>query len=61
MIDVKSNSNGSFDSVEGIVKRWSDVMPYINIAVYACLNCINEVYQVIFGTNIRFKNWMPKY
>ena len=47
MRDIKSNMIGSLINVKGIVTRASDVKPCMQVAVYACDACGNEVYQVI--------------
>lgn len=45
--EIKSNAIGGLISVKGIVTRCSDVKPCMQVAVYACDACGNEVYQVI--------------
>ena len=47
--EIKANSIGSLVCVQGIVTRCSDVKPAMQVAVYACEACGNEVYQVVHG------------
>lgn len=56
MREIKSNHIGSLISIKGIVTRCTDVKPCMQVAVYACDACGNEVYQVIFG-----KIFTPKF
>lgn len=47
MRDIRSNQIGSLVTCKGIVTRVSDVRPCIQVAVYACDVCGNEVYQIV--------------
>ena len=47
--EIKANSIGALVCVQGIVTRCSDVKPAMQVAVYACEACGNEVYQTVHG------------
>ena len=47
--EIKANNIGALVCVRGIVTRCSDVKPAMQVAVYACEACGNEVYQVVHG------------
>lgn len=61
MRSIKANAIGSLVTVQGIVTRASDVKPCMQVAVYACEACGNEVYQVIHGKEFTPKVECPSY
>ena len=47
MREIRANSIGSLVTIKGIVTRASDVKPCMQVAVYTCEACGNEIYQTI--------------